>query len=143
MRQIVLLFSVFMLVPHLFYAQTIISGKVTTLQNEILPGASVALAGSYDGATTDTAGIFSFVTTEKGTQQLLVLFMGCDTFRQILEVTGQSLIVNPKLKEQKNQLGEVVVSAGTFEATSDRRRAAVELARQPHRPDPPAAGLHA
>lgn len=125
MRQIVLLLSLFILAPHFFYAQTTISGKVTTLYNEILPGASVSLEGSYDGATTDTAGVFSFVTTEKGTQQLLVLFMGCDTFRQILVLTGQTLVVYPKLKEQKNQLGEVVVSAGTFEATSDRRRAAV------------------
>jgi hypothetical protein len=104
---------------------TTLVGKVTTTQGETLPGASVFLVGTYDGATTDTAGAFQFATTERGAQQLMVLFMGCDTFRQSVLLDGSRLEIQARIREKKNQLGEVVVTAGTFEATSDRRRAAV------------------
>ncbi len=109
----------------LFAQSTTLEGRVTSTQGETLPGASVFLVGTYDGATTDTAGVFRFVTTERGSQQLMVLFMGCDTFRQVLVLNGERMDVEVRLREQRNQLGEVVVTAGTFEATSDRRRAAV------------------
>lgn len=121
----IIVFIVCLLTGTAAMAQTRVSGKVATTQGEILPGASIILQGTYDGATADTLGQFEFITTERGPFPLLVLFMGCDTFRTSVVLDGTPVVVLARLKEQKNALSEVVVTAGTFEATSDRRRAAV------------------
>ncbi len=121
-----LLFAALLLTTVGLSAQTtLLTGNITTLQNEPLPGANVFIEGSYDGATADTTGAFTFKTREKGTHQLMVLFVGCDTFRQIITLDGTPLTITAQLKENRNELQEVVVTAGTFEATSDRRRSAV------------------
>ncbi len=61
--------------PLLFYdfftiAQVKISGKITDNKKNPLQGISISLVDSYDGATTDSTGNFSFSTTEKGEQTL-------------------------------------------------------------------------
>lgn len=107
-------------------AQTLLRGLVTDQQGEALPGANVFLPGTYDGATTDSTGRFTFSTTATGERTLLVLFLGCDTFRQTLNLDGKIIPdLNIKLAESRGQLREVVVTAGNFEAGSDRKRATV------------------
>lgn len=106
-------------------AQTSISGQVTSTQGEVLPGANIYLQGTYDGATSDTAGHFRFVTRETGAHWLMATWLGCDTFRRQVVLDGTPLRLDIHLQEQKQELRGVVVSAGAFEATSDRRRAAV------------------
>ena len=64
------------LMPLLFlslgsFAQIKISGRVIDGKDKPLKGASVSLLNTLDGATTDTAGYFSFVTTETGNQTLV------------------------------------------------------------------------
>ena len=121
----------FLAVLPLFFAvvtastQTSLQGRVTNLQNEPIPGANVLINGSYDGATTDTAGVFSFHSQEKGARQLLVLFLGCDTFRQNIALDGMPIVLAIRLKESENELREVVVSAGAFEAAGDKKRATI------------------
>lgn len=124
MRSVFFLFFLGFLIAEIS-AQTIISGTVQLAGGERLPGANVQITGSYDGATTDTAGYFSFKTDAQGSQQLLVLFMGCDSLLQTVNCAGTPLHLPFVLREKQAALREVVVSAGTFEATSDRRRAAV------------------
>jgi vitamin B12 transporter len=104
---------------------TTISGRVTTLKNEPIVGANVFIEGSYDGATTDTLGQFLFKTEEKGNRQLLATFIGCDTFKQAVGLNGSPLSIEAHLKSLQNELAEVVVSAGIFEAASDKKRATV------------------
>jgi len=42
-----------------------ISGKITDNHNNILPDISVSILNSYDGATSDSSGNYSFITSEK------------------------------------------------------------------------------
>ncbi len=125
MRYLLLTFITILLRVTIVVPQTVISGSVRSTTGETLPGANVFVIGSYDGATSDTAGIFQFTTAEKGPQTLMILFLGCDTFRQTIICSGAPVVISALLKEQKSTLNEVVVTAGSFEAASDRRRAAV------------------
>ena len=65
-----LIFLPLLLVTVCGTAQIKISGKVTNAKRKALEAISLSIVGSYDGATTDSAGNFSFTTSEKGEQIL-------------------------------------------------------------------------
>jgi hypothetical protein len=50
--------------PDLLSAQTTIAGKVTDKKNPLI-GVSITLKDTYDGATSDSSGKYSFKTSEK------------------------------------------------------------------------------
>ena len=52
-------------VSDLLSAQTTIAGKVTDKKNPLI-GVSITLKDTYDGATSDSSGKYSFKTSEKG-----------------------------------------------------------------------------
>ncbi|AHM61555.1 outer membrane cobalamin receptor protein [Flammeovirgaceae bacterium 311] len=105
-------------------AQPSLSGRVSTLKGETLPGANVFLEGTFEGATTSAAGDFSFNAPEAGAYTLVVRYIGYREFKKPLTLTEKdSVWVEVLLKEEPAQLGEVVITAGTFEA-SDVSRAA-------------------
>lgn len=105
------------------FAQSAVSGKVTDVKGNPIPGANVYIDGSYDGTSTDDSGNFSFTTTEKGRQTLVVSFLAYETAKIEIEV-GQAQNQTIKLKESVNTLDAVVITAGTFEA-GDKARVSV------------------
>lgn len=105
-------------------AQTIISGKVKDNKGRPVAGASISLKDSYDGATSDSTGAYSFKTTEKGNGVLVISSIGFKFQEQNISISGENVKVDFTLKEEPNELKAVVVSAGTFEA-SDTKRATV------------------
>ena len=105
------------------FAQSTISGTVTDVKGNPIPGANVYIDGSYDGATTDKDGNFNFTTTEKGTQVLIVSFLAYQTARMEIDA-GNPKSLSIKLKESVNTLDAVVITAGTFEA-GDKARVSV------------------
>lgn len=106
--------------------QARVSGRITDTKRVPLIGASIAIKDSYDGATSDTAGRFQFVTTEKGSQTLIVSFTGYKSWEQKITIGSEPLNFTIELKEEFNELKAVVITAGTFEA-SDKKRAATVL----------------
>jgi hypothetical protein len=104
------------------FPQTVISGKVSQEQGESLPGANVYLQGTYDGTSAGEKGGFSFKTKKTGQFLLLVEFMGYEPFSQKVELTGDTIRLNVRLKEAFNQLNAVTITAGTFEA-GDKKQA--------------------
>lgn len=106
-------------------AQTTVSGKITDRRNPV-KGASLTIRDSYDGATSDSLGRFSFVTTETGDVTLVVTSVGYKPFEQQLKLNGGSQTIDIVLKEEITELSAVMVTAGTFEA-SDRKKAAAVL----------------
>ena len=104
------------------FSQTVISGKVIQEKSEPLPGANAYLQGTYDGTSANEGGEFSFKTSKSGSYVLLVEFMGYEPFTQKLDLKGDSIFLNVKLKEAFNQLNAVTITAGTFEA-SDKKQA--------------------
>ena len=121
-----LFFILFIGITNLTSAQTTITGKVTDKKNP-LPGVSIVLKDTYDGATSDSSGKYSFKTSEKGDFLLTATSVGYRPYEQKIKLEGKgSLIIDIVLKEEVTELAAVVISAGTFEA-SDRKRAAAVL----------------
>jgi len=101
-------------------AQTTISGKVVDYKNQPIIGANVYLDGTYDGATSDENGKFSFTTEEKGTQTLIISFLSYET-KTIIDDVSKLINLQIKLREDVETLDAVVLSAGTFEANDNSK----------------------
>jgi hypothetical protein len=100
-------------------AQAILSGKVTDDKGKAIANASVYLDNTLDGATSDSMGNFRFTTTEKGAQTLVATEVGHANAGIPLNITGDISGIELRMKENSRRLDEVVVTAGSFEA-SDR-----------------------
>jgi hypothetical protein len=102
-------------------AQTVIKGKITDRKGESLIGASITIKGSYDGGTADTLGNFSFSTRKKDSVTIVASFIGYDNFekRILLQPIDNQLTI--QLREAFNELNAVVITAGTFEASDNKR----------------------
>ena len=110
-----LLLPISFLFSTLIFAQTAISGTVLDDKNTPIVGANVYLEGSYDGASTDENGNFSFETTESGTQTLVISIISFEIHYETGDVTFfKNLRVI--LKEAINRLTGVTLTAGSFEA---------------------------
>ena len=89
-----------------------------------VPGVSVGIRDSYDGATSDSAGNFKFSTTEKGSFILIASSIGFRNFELPVEIGTEPLVIDIILKDEISELKAVVISAGTFEA-SDKKKGTV------------------
>lgn len=106
-------------------AQVRISGKVTDQKQVPLGGANVFLQDSYDGATSDSLGFFSFKTGLKGIQTLSATFIGYKPVLRKLDLdSAKTIVINLVLEETGGQIDEVVINAGAFEA-SDKKKAVI------------------
>ena len=124
MKQIYFLLLV--LLTNIAYSQIRITGKVVDNKNHPLSGASISLKNSYDGGTTDSTGKFSFKTTEKNEQTLLVTSIGFNDHEEKITIGKEAVNVSVSLREKLDELKAVMVTAGTFEA-GDKKRAATVL----------------
>ncbi|GAB3020908.1 TonB-dependent receptor [Spirosoma pulveris] len=101
-------------------AQLTLTGRVTDARGHALPGANVFLRGTYDGASTDSTGLFRFATARRDTATLLVSYIGYDPFaKKINTTTTTSFVI--QLTESANELNTVVITAGSFEASDEKR----------------------
>jgi hypothetical protein len=103
------------------YSQTKISGKVTDKDNQPLPGANVYLKDTYDGISSEVDGTFSFTTDETGQGTLVVSFVGYQQYSQSVALDGKDKFFNIVLEEESTELGTVVISAGSFEASDENK----------------------
>lgn len=105
------------------FSQNIISGKVVDEKGKPVSGANVFIEGTYDGASTTEMGDFSFTTTVKGNQTLVVSFLIYETSKTVIDVANfQNKTI--KLRESVTSLDAVVITAGTLEA-GDKARVSV------------------
>jgi hypothetical protein len=105
------------------FAQITITGNVTDTNGYALEFANVFLKGTGDGGSTDSLGRFDFITSESGPQILTASYVGYKNFERSVTLNGVDVAANIELTADLKQLGEVVVSAGAFEA-SDKARGA-------------------
>jgi hypothetical protein len=103
------------------WAQSTVNGKVTDQEGSSLPGVSIYILNTLDGTSADANGNYSITTTEKGNHMLVVSMIGYETINQSITLENKSYTFNFKLKEAVSELDEVVISAGTIEATNDRK----------------------
>ncbi len=105
-------------------AQTEIKGRIYNARKKPLAGVNISIKDSYDGATSDSTGRFSFTTEEKGNIVLQAEQTGYKLFQQQVTLTPPALQIDITLKELIDEMNAVVITAGAFEA-SDRKRATV------------------
>ncbi|TVZ57064.1 outer membrane receptor for ferrienterochelin and colicin [Lutibacter sp. Hel_I_33_5] len=95
-------------------AQNTISGKVTDKKGNPIIGANIYLDGTYDGTSTSDTGEFSFTTSEKGTQTIVVSFISFETYTKT-DIISKLKNLKIILREDVNALDAVTINAGTFE----------------------------
>jgi len=113
---------VFFLIHTCIFAQVQLSGKVTDSRNNPLSGANVFLQNTYDGATADSLGFFSFKSGSKGIHYLSASFIGYQPYLLKLDLDStQSISLNVILQESDDQIDEVMINAGAFEASDEKK----------------------
>lgn len=100
--------------------QFTISGQVTDHKGEALLGVNVYLEGTYDGATTDLEGKFSFESYETGDQILVAAFIGYHEGTYPVSAKDQEMTI--KLREKISELNAVVITAGSFNASGGSKQ---------------------
>jgi len=104
--------------------QTQVTGRVLNARKKPLAGVNITIKDSYDGATTDSLGNFSFSTTAAGSQVVQAEATGYKLFQQAYTLGGQPLKLDILMKEAVDEMTAVVITAGSFEA-SDKKKTTV------------------
>ncbi len=108
-------------ISTILWSQTTIKGIVTDQSGEPIIGANVFLKDTYDGTSTEVDGSFEFTTTEVGEAILSVTYIGFEDFGQAVQLNGGEMVVNPQIEELASELNMVVISAGAFEASDEKK----------------------
>jgi hypothetical protein len=120
MKQISLIALLF--ITNISFSQTSsIEGTVYDENNNPLVGANIYIKGSYFGATSDTNGYFILKYTKKDSTNLVVSFIGYQVYETNLS-SSKTTALKIKMIPDTDLLDEVIITAGTFEA-SDKKRA--------------------
>lgn len=109
------------LLAGLLKSQTTLVGTVKDQNGESLAGVNVYIKNSFDGISTGADGNFKFTTNQKGQQFLVASFIGYNPIEQLVELKPGEIKIDLLMKESKNQIGEVTISAGSFEAGEERK----------------------
>lgn len=123
MKTLLTLFA--LLVTIFCTAQTTVSGQVLDEKDVPVLRANIYLQGTYDGATTDIDGKFSFETTETATVTLVASFVGYEDYIQqsvVSELDG----VEIRFRESVNSLNSVILNAGTLNAGDSSKASALK-----------------
>lgn len=103
------------------FSQIQINGIVKDNKGEVVPGANIFIDGTYDGASSDVEGKFSFKTSEQGVKTLVVKVIGFKEYKQQISLS-KNINLSVQLQEEINQLEAVTISAGSFTASDEARR---------------------
>jgi hypothetical protein len=117
------LVALFVFTASTIFAQTKVSGTVMDGENnEPLPGASVMIKGTQDGATTDFDGKFEFSTSQT-TGTLLISYLGYEVQSVPFTVTGKTLNVGTiQLNPNADEMSEIVlVGKGVVDLATGRK----------------------
>lgn len=121
MRRSIQILLMLVLYSTISTAQTKISGKVTDSKNIPLPGTNIYIKGSYDGVTSKEDGSYSFKTFEKGEAIIVASYVGYKTFEKKITLSKGELKIDIVLEEQVTEMNAVVISAGSFEASDEKK----------------------
>ncbi|WP_297098670.1 TonB-dependent receptor [uncultured Draconibacterium sp.] len=119
-----LLFILFQFLILFAHAQVKISGVVQSESGSPISGVNIFIQGTYDGTTSDSLGVFTFKTDATGEQTLIASCVGFETYGQALNIAGDVSDIKIVLIEEISELDEVIINAGTFEA-SDKKKSVV------------------
>ena len=111
----------FLLLPFIGLSQATIKGKITDKKGAVLPGANIQIEGLYDGASANEKGEYSFKTDEIGDKTLSVSMLGYKPSNKKIKIEKGEIQQDFILEESINTLNAVVITAGTFEASDEKK----------------------
>jgi len=103
------------------FAQTQITGKLIDENKQAIIGANVYLLNTFDGANTDTTGVFKIKTNKAGAQILVASFIGYKTIKQAVNLDAKKVEINLALQPDAAQISTVTITAGAFEASDTKK----------------------
>ncbi|MFI5194950.1 MAG: TonB-dependent receptor domain-containing protein [Chitinophagales bacterium] len=103
--------------------QTSISGKIKDGRGHPVPGVSITIKNSFDGATSDSSGNFRFSASDTGNQVISLSSIGYRTLEQPIRLSGSPVEMILQLKEEPNEMKAVTITAGSFSAGDSKRGA--------------------
>ncbi len=115
---ILILFSVLSISN--FLSAVTISGSIKDKKNKPLPFANIFIKNSYDGASSDANGNYSFTTDETGTIIIICTQLGFTQQEKSIVINGD-MKVDFYMEPLENELDVVVISAGTIEASDEKK----------------------
>jgi hypothetical protein len=121
MKTLIQLIGLLFISQNIATAQSKIFGKITDKKGESLAFANIMIEGSYDGATANDQGLFSFSSNANGNKTLIISMIGYETLRKTIVLMNTDLQLNLSLSESINSLNAVVVTAGMFEASDEKK----------------------
>ena len=107
-RLSVIVLSLFIFTPTILMGQTLIEGYVYDKHNEPIVGANIFIEGTYSGSGSNADGSFSFIVDEVGIP---------------MRLKNDTLSVRVKMKEAINKIDMITITAGSFEAGGENKRA--------------------
>jgi len=102
-------------------AQTQITGKILSENSEPIPYANIWLDSLYDGATSNEEGAFNFKSTYEGKAILMISCLGYQTQRKAVMLNREKIVLDIKLKSKDKKLNAITISAGSFEASDEKK----------------------
>ncbi len=121
-RSITYIICIFLLIPCIVRSQTIIQGKITDDKNNPVIGANIFIEGTYDGSSSNHEGYFKFDFDGKGSQILIVKYIGYEDIHLSIDVSKDSPLLNITMVEATNQMDMITITAGSFEAGGENKR---------------------
>ena len=106
------------------FGQQKISGKVSNTHGDPLLGVNIYVLDTYDGASSDVNGEFSFHTSEPGKQTVIASFIGYKVFNEDVDLGLGHVELQIILEEEINKINGITICAGAFEA-SDKKKSVV------------------
>ncbi|MBN9383300.1 MAG: TonB-dependent receptor [Chitinophagaceae bacterium] len=106
--------------------QALITGKVKDKNGGAIAGASIFIKDSYDGTTSSDSGAFRLQTTMEGKQMLTVQCMGYKAVDTALDLSKGNADVTFVLHETQAELAPIVITAGSFDASDERKAVALK-----------------
>lgn len=121
MRTITTIFAlIFIFSSGLSFSQTTISGTVVSKKGAPIPGVNIFIENTYQGASSDGEGRFSFTSFETGTKNLIASFIGYKSWQKEINIS-KNINIQIELHESVNTLDAVTITAGSFTADDEGR----------------------
>lgn len=102
------------------FTQTTINGTIVDKKGKPIPLANAFLKISMEGAVSDESGKFQIIINKIGPDTLVINALGFDAFSFPIKLENKVIDQTFKIIEKETQLEEVVISAGTIEASNER-----------------------
>lgn len=107
-------------------AQNTIKGNVSS-NGKPVEFANVSVQKTKIGTTTDLEGNFQLTKLPNGKQTIVVSFIGYETTKKEVQLTGNQVTLNIELKELPNKLDEVVITGTMKEVSKLESPVSVEI----------------